>query len=107
MEKLPELKLFTHIAQAQDEDGKIIEALDAGSAGKLGRGDEDIAIVQLNAMLAAAQKLAARSEDDSTALLMVPIMVITRQKNGLPSRPVNGFRTPSKVKVRYLTALFS
>ena len=67
MEKLPELKLFTHIAQALEDHGKIIEALDVDCAGKLGRGDEDIAVVQLDAMLAARQRRSAISEDDTTA----------------------------------------
>lgn len=67
MVKLPELKLFTHIAQALEDHGKIIEALDVDRAGKLGRGDEDIAVVQLNAMLAARQRPSARSEDGIAA----------------------------------------
>ena len=67
MEKLPELKLFTHIAQALEDHGKIIEALDVDRAGKLARGDEDIAVVQLDAMLAARQRPSARSEDDTAA----------------------------------------
>jgi len=67
MEKLPELKLFTHIAQSLGEHGKIIEGLDANRAGRLGRGDEDIAVIQLNAMLAAAEKLSAESGHDTIA----------------------------------------
>jgi len=73
MEKLPELKLFTHIAQALEDHGKIIEALDVDRAGKLGRGDEDIAVVQLDAMLAARQRPSTRSEDVTAAHAAVAV----------------------------------
>jgi hypothetical protein len=65
MEKVPELKLFAHIALALGDHGKLIASLDADSAGKVGRGDEDMAVVQLDAMLSARQRSVVGSENDT------------------------------------------